>query len=169
MFTLVEKSYLMRVCLSFVLMVLIHFSGFGQEKNTTKVERERIFVLDTSWTIGTSVHTPLIDSISYMLIYVDTVEFYAASEKSVWKEKGVLIRLKEQFSDTGLETISFYLTKRGGLKGSLTVIIREQANGKYEFQMVSPFATIDKRMVARVSSIENVKRSETFKKKPKKK
>ncbi|TNF45812.1 MAG: hypothetical protein EP305_12920 [Bacteroidetes bacterium] len=158
----------MRLIFTFLFLGLVYSNALAQ-KDTTHYQIDKVFLLDSSWTIGANKKTPLKDSVSYFEITGSKVEFVAVSSSGTWKEKGKVIRWTETKLENGLDSYHFYLASRGGLKGTLTVTIRQLNETKYEIQMVSPFSTIDKKIIARAGSRDLIIRPVEKPKKPKKK
>lgn len=145
------------------------YSNVLAQKETTHYQIDKVFLLDSSWTIGVRKKTPLKDSVSYFEITGNKVDFVAVSSSGTWKEKGKVIRWTETKLENGLDSCHFYIANRGGLKGTLTVTIRQLDESKYEIQMVSPFSTIDKKIIAGTGSRDQIIRPAEKPKKPKKK
>lgn len=112
----------------------------------------RVFLMDSIWTTGSKVKTPLRDSVSYFEIRGGRAEFQFKTATSEKIERGRIIYWKEETAVDGLVNYSFYLSGRGAFKGSLTITIQQKKEDQYEIHVFNAFATYDKCITGRTGT-----------------
>ena len=144
----------------FIFLVFISFTtiSFGQTDPIVKQNPPvfMLFHLDTMSTPGFSTKTLLQDSISHFLYSEGKVLAKGTYPMGDFRKKGEITRYSSKLNEKGLESMHFYIVKRGFLKGSLTVKINQLSKDHYEISIVSAFATFDKKFSARKGELSEI-------------
>lgn len=121
----------------FILTILFSCQILAQEQRQITIKPEQ------TWYLGSEKKTSLTDSCNFFRIIGDSIEFRIVYKNNHWYEKGKIIRWTDSIINQQ-EFVKFYITKRGGLKGSLTVEMKKIDSKNYQIHCVSPFGNIDR-------------------------
>ena len=150
-----------------VLMLTFFFcaEAKAQDPMTRDSSLQKVLVLDSMWVPGSKGKVPLRDSVNYLELNGDRVEFRQVDKNGERIERGRIYRLQRIPNEAG-ETYGFYVVDRGACKGSLTVLLQITGNTA-ELHITNPWATYARYFSGHFSGEEAIFRPEKRIRKPK--
>jgi hypothetical protein len=137
----------------------------AQDLITPDSSFQKILVLDSMWMPGSKRKDPLRDSINYLELNGDRVEFRQVDKNGERIERGRIYRLQRTPNEAS-EIYRFYMVDRGAFKGSLTVLLQITGNTA-ELHITNPWSTYDRYFSGHFSGEEAILRPEKRIRKPK--